>query len=148
MVPLWGQGAPPLQDYRRSALGAPCPHRLLKEQFHQPGVELFARLVAQVGSHLRFRPAPPIGTVFEQRVPRVHHRGHPRQERNTLPAQAIGIARPVPVLVVVARDGSDVRHGGAERHQAAPQWGVLAHHGPLSVGQRARLVHNRIGDAD
>jgi hypothetical protein len=112
------------------------------------GVEEVAAPGDEVGQGLVGRPRRPVGTVRGQGVPDVGHRGDPGHQWGFLAGPVIGIAAPVPPLVVVA----DHVERGAQRRRATgdlpPHHGMGADPVPLLGRQALRLVQHSVGDAD
>ena len=69
-------------------------------------------------------------------------------QRDLLALQAVGIARAVPALVVVADDGRDLAGAVERAADAGADLGVAPQLPPLATVERLDLVQQRPGDGD
>src|SRR4051812_13706463 len=82
----------------------------------------------------------PVRPCRRQSIVDVCNAKNPRREGNVLTLEAVGVALPVPPLVMIADDGTDVTGKIDVGDQLEARFGVTLHYRPFLVGQLARLV--------
>lgn len=70
---------------------------------------------------------------------------YPAGQRDVFAGQTVRVPRAVPVLVAVADDHRHVAQLGDRVQNALSHGGVLTHDLPLPLGQRRRLLQDRLG---
>ena len=93
------------------------------------------------------REAPLVDALRGHRVVRVGDEDDPRAERDRVAVEPVGIAGPVPALVVVQHPLGDRVDAEALEHPEADLRMALEHH-PLGIGERARLAQDLLGDGE
>src|SRR5437660_12878034 len=91
---------------------------------------------------------PPIETSPGDRVERTGHRENACPERDDIPLETGGIARPIPALMVVPHERSNLSQRGVLRDHVCPNIGVSSHDLPLFFRQWARLVEDFVTNSD
>ena len=114
------------------------------------GVELRAGVAAHDREDLAGVQRGPVGPVGGSAPrPRRPRPGSARAGRGRAPVEPARVAAAVEALVVRRRRSGRRREGAATRSQdLARQRGVLAHRGPLVVGELPGLVEDAVGDAE
>ena len=113
-------------------------------------VELAATLLPHHRERLLDRQRRAVDAVGRERVEDVCHGGDAPFERDRLAGEAVGIAVPVPALVVDERNRrgklEHLRGGAAEQPMA--DLGVALHRAPLLVGEAISLQQDLVRDRD
>jgi hypothetical protein len=115
---------------------------------HHRRVELRAGPVGDLLAGPLERERPAVGAVGGHRVEGVGHREDARPQRDRLADEAARVALAVPALVMAADHLDRVAERLDPGHHLHAEQRVGAHHLPLAVVQRSRLVEHRLGDAD
>ena len=127
---------------------AGCPVGL-REGVHDLGIELDPGELPELGHRLLTRERrQAIGARCRHRLEGVGHVEDPRQHRDLVAHQAVGIAGAVVPLVVVSNDrqlGRQPRHRGDD---VRADHRVRVHDRALLPGQEARLVEDAVRNAD
>ena len=121
---------------------------MIEERGHDRGIELGSGASLELTQGLGAREPGPVGAIGNERVVGIAGENDPGGKRYFFAGEAVGIAAPVPALVLVTDGESDVRESGQLPQDPLADRGVLAHEIPLLVVQGARLVQDRIRDSD
>ena len=120
------------------------------EHVEHQRVELAATLLPHHRERLLDRQRRAVDAVGRERVEDVGDGGDAPLERDRVAGEAVGIAVPVPALVVDERDRrrqlEHLRRGAAQ--QPVADLGMALHRAPLLVGEAIPLEQDLVGDRD
>ena len=89
-----------------------------------------------------------VRTIGGQRVKRIGHRNHPRQQRNLISLEAVRIAAAIESLVMKLNARKHFRQLSYRAQNVGALGGVSLHDFKFFRGKRARLFENAVFDAD
>jgi len=137
-----------LRGGRLAGRGETLAGEHVEERVDAVRVELGAGARDDVVERSLGAPRRAVGTVRDERVPNIGDGGHPGLQWDPLAGQPVGIAAPVPPLVVVAHDRQCSTQRRGLSHDLPPRHRVLLDPDPLLGGERTRLVQDGVGGAD
>ncbi len=132
----------------RAGLDGPVGAQAAEKRSDHRGVELRPGAPLELGDGPVDRQRPSVGAVGHEGVERIAREHDARGERDLVAREAVGIAAPVPALVLVPHRFRDVAEARQREQDPLADDRVLAHQGPLGGVERPWLVQDRVRDAD